>query len=231
MATVVTPHCTSQSASRCRSAVKVPKERTGSGSRSGPTAATCKVAPMSIAAAWGWTGAMPRRLPGRLARAMPCPPVGLSKEGLGRAKSQFPNRDRPVGVATLKPAAAHGPCFSSGSAATKKVNGRSPPRPSIGPLVSPATGGTAVREGFIGDERPATVEQPLGDGFDLLASPLGTGVLALWRTLPRQQLPHRAGAVRDLGNVGLEFLRKPRAPVERDLGGSAILYGKLSACQ
>src|SRR5271166_70563 len=56
MATVLTPHCLNQSARRCRSPVKVPKLRTGSGSRSGPTAATCRVAPMSIAAALAWTG-------------------------------------------------------------------------------------------------------------------------------------------------------------------------------
>src|ERR1700682_1301090 len=60
MATVLTPHCWSQSAIRCRSPVKVPKLRTGSGSQSGLTAATCKVAPMSIAAAWACTGDIAR---------------------------------------------------------------------------------------------------------------------------------------------------------------------------
>src|SRR3954454_25090262 len=67
MATVLTPQRSNQSASRCRSAVKVPKLRTGSGSRSGPTAATCEVAPMSIAAAWGWAGEIARFRLDRLA--------------------------------------------------------------------------------------------------------------------------------------------------------------------
>ena len=53
MATLLTPQRSNQSAKRCRSPVKVPKLRTGSGALSGATAATCSVAPMSIAAAWG----------------------------------------------------------------------------------------------------------------------------------------------------------------------------------
>jgi hypothetical protein len=48
---------------RWRSAVKVPKLRTGSGARSAPTAAICIVAPMSMAAAFGCTiGILPPSL-------------------------------------------------------------------------------------------------------------------------------------------------------------------------
>src|SRR5450631_3586148 len=53
MTTVSTPHSVNQSTSRCRSAVKVPKLRTGSGARSALTAAMCIVAPTSMAAAFG----------------------------------------------------------------------------------------------------------------------------------------------------------------------------------
>src|SRR6478609_449515 len=55
MTTVSMPHSINQSTSRCRSAVKVPKLRTGSGARSALTAAMCIVAPTSMAAAFGWT--------------------------------------------------------------------------------------------------------------------------------------------------------------------------------
>src|ERR1700690_1329305 len=59
MTTVLTPHSANQSASRGRSAVKIPKLRTGSDARSAPTAATCMVAPISMAAAFGLTTASP----------------------------------------------------------------------------------------------------------------------------------------------------------------------------
>ena len=91
MATVLTLHCLNQSARRCRSPVKVPKLRTGSGSRSGPTAATCRVAPMSIAAALAWTGDISVR---------DCLILGINSssaewvEEMGCATDQFPNRDR-----------------------------------------------------------------------------------------------------------------------------------------
>src|SRR4029077_15432135 len=55
MTTVSTPHSVNQSTSRCRSAVKVPKLRTGSGARSALTAAMCIFAPTSMAAAFGCT--------------------------------------------------------------------------------------------------------------------------------------------------------------------------------
>jgi hypothetical protein len=59
-----------------RGAVAVPGDKPGGvvvgdevlqPARSGPTAATCKVAPMSIAAAWGWTGGIARFRLDRLA--------------------------------------------------------------------------------------------------------------------------------------------------------------------
>ena len=51
MATVRTPHCSSQSAKLSRSTVKVGKVRTGSGSRSGGTATAISCDPMSMPAA------------------------------------------------------------------------------------------------------------------------------------------------------------------------------------
>src|SRR3954467_15529606 len=91
MATVRTPHCLNQSARRCRSPVKVPKLRTGSGSRSGPTAAMCTVAPISIAAALEWTGDIPVR--DRLVLGINSSSAEWGEE-MGGATDQFPNRDR-----------------------------------------------------------------------------------------------------------------------------------------
>src|SRR6195952_2268384 len=63
MTTVSIPHPANQSASWCRSVVKVPKRRTGSASRSELTAAMCIVAPMSIAAAFGCITLSSERVP------------------------------------------------------------------------------------------------------------------------------------------------------------------------
>jgi hypothetical protein len=51
MATVSTLQASSQSAKRCRSAVKLANSRTGSSSRSGGTATKCAALPMSMSAA------------------------------------------------------------------------------------------------------------------------------------------------------------------------------------
>src|SRR3984885_11324021 len=93
MTTVSTPHSANQSTSRCKSVVKGPKLRTGSGVRSAFTAAMCMVAPTSIAAAFGWTTAIVRRtLSVDLFGLIANPPV--KGEGLGCAVDQFPKRDR-----------------------------------------------------------------------------------------------------------------------------------------
>jgi hypothetical protein len=55
MTTVSTPHSVNQSTNRWRSAVKVPKLRTGSRAPSALMAAICMVAPTSMAAAFGCT--------------------------------------------------------------------------------------------------------------------------------------------------------------------------------
>src|SRR4029077_7608726 len=62
MTTVSTPHSVNQFTSRCRSAVKVPKLRTGSGVHSALTAAVCMVAPISIAAAFLCTSGIARSI-------------------------------------------------------------------------------------------------------------------------------------------------------------------------
>src|SRR5271156_277738 len=92
MTTVSTPHSANHSISRCRSAIKVPKLRTGSGVRATFTAAICIVAPTSIAAALGCTIDIVRRLLLDLFRPIADPL--LETEGLGCADDQFPKRDR-----------------------------------------------------------------------------------------------------------------------------------------
>src|ERR1700745_4041995 len=93
MPPVSTPHSANQSISRCRSVVKVPKLRTGSGVRSAFTATMCIVAPTSSAAAFGRTpDIVSRPLFFDLCRPIADPP--LRTEGLGRADDQFPKRDR-----------------------------------------------------------------------------------------------------------------------------------------
>src|SRR5271169_752384 len=95
MTTVLTPHSANQSASRCRSAVKVPKLRTGSDARSAPTAATCMVAPISMAAAFGLTTASPECVACDFALRFISILLLTKAEGLGCAVDQFPKRDRP----------------------------------------------------------------------------------------------------------------------------------------
>jgi len=86
MTTVSTPHSVNQSTSRCRSAVKVPKLRTGSGARSVLTAAMCIVAPTSMAAAFGCTiGILPSFLDFDLLVFISNPPA----DGGGRAGLRY----------------------------------------------------------------------------------------------------------------------------------------------
>ncbi len=122
MTTVSTPHSVNQSTSRCRSAVKVPKLRTGSGARSALTAAMCMVAPMSMAAAFGCTmGIVRSTLDFDLLRFISNPPADMRK-GWAAQFIQIPKRDRRDGVTTLKYATAHGPGFLTGSHATKIIS-------------------------------------------------------------------------------------------------------------
>src|SRR6266576_3807793 len=122
MTTVSTPHSVNQSTSRCRSAVKVPKLRTGSGARSALTAAMCRVAPMSMAAAFGCTmGIVRSTLDFDLLRFISNPPADMRK-GWAAQFIQIPKRDRRDGVTTLKYATAHGPGFLTGSHATKIIS-------------------------------------------------------------------------------------------------------------
>src|SRR5665811_243217 len=95
MTTVLTPHSANQSANRCRSAVKLPKLRTGSDARSVPTAATCMVAPISMAAAFGLTTASPECVACDFALRFISILLLTKAEGLGCAVDQFPKRDRP----------------------------------------------------------------------------------------------------------------------------------------
>src|SRR6476660_9576824 len=122
MTTVSTPHCVNQSTSRCRSAVKVPKLRTGSGVRSALTAAMCMVAPVDgsrVRVHHRHLTAVPRlRSFGVHLQFLLLTPA----EGLGCAIHQIPNRDRRDGVTTFKRATAHGPGFLTGSHATKIVS-------------------------------------------------------------------------------------------------------------
>src|SRR6202043_3901829 len=91
--TVSTPHSLNQFTSRCRSVVKVPKLRTGSGVRSALTAAMCLVAPTSIGAAFGRTpDIVPRPLSVAFFALLANPPV--KGEGLDWPVDQFPKRDR-----------------------------------------------------------------------------------------------------------------------------------------
>src|SRR5271157_4043707 len=147
MTTVSTPHSANQSTSRCRSVVKVPKLRTGSGVRSAFTAAMCMVAPTSIAAAFGWTTAIVRRsLSVDLFRLIANPPV--KGEGLGCAVDQFPKRDRQTASPLSRAQQPMDHVFLRGRHATKKPSAapfhqEDRPQPFLRPQAD------AVRDGFI----------------------------------------------------------------------------------
>ena len=63
--------------------------------RSAPTAAMCMVAPMSIAAALGWTIVIPERVAFVFSLRFISILLPTKAEGLGCAVDQLPNRDRP----------------------------------------------------------------------------------------------------------------------------------------
>src|SRR6202790_2979778 len=127
MTTVSTPHSENQSPSRCKSVVKVPKLRTGSGVLSAFTAAMCMVAPTSIAAAFGWTTAIVRRpLSVDLFPLIANPPV--KGEGLGCAVDQFPKRDHRTASPRSRAQALIDHVFLRGTCHQKAVAGSLPPR-------------------------------------------------------------------------------------------------------
>src|SRR5712691_7482003 len=104
MATLCTPLSISHFAISRRSAVKHPKRRTGSGSRSGLMATQCSLPPTSIPAASGWTTAS--AFQSTFARADPfCGPVDfiflmilLFQPALvDSARFRFVNRNSPTG--------------------------------------------------------------------------------------------------------------------------------------
>src|SRR5919202_5004655 len=113
MATVRTPHRANQSARRWRSPVQVPKLRTGSRSRSGGTASTCILAPISMAAASGWVRDISGLGRDRLSLGMAPSPAWW--RGWAARRDHFPDRDRRAGVTTRKRAGTHGPRFLPGS--------------------------------------------------------------------------------------------------------------------
>src|SRR4051795_8893439 len=144
IATVSPPHCSNQSARRCRSVVKVPKVRTGSGSQPGRTAATCRVAPMSTAAAWGCHGDGPGQCPapGGSASVASWQAPPLDQGGGAGLRERINFR---TGIALASPLSSPqqpvGQVWYRGLA-HQKPDGRSPPRLIIAPAVPPATGGT-----------------------------------------------------------------------------------------
>ena len=71
-----------------------------------------------------------------------------SAEGLGCAIHQIPKRDRRGGVTTLKCATAHGPCFLTGSHATKIISA-APFRAQSSPSVSTPQGARSAEIGSL----------------------------------------------------------------------------------
>src|SRR3954453_15774743 len=86
-------------------------------------------------------------------------------------KDQLPRRDRPAGITRPKSAPALGPCFFNGIIRHQKADDRSPPPADdrspppamVTPTVSPPTGGTAIREGFL---RPLPIDFLCSAAYD-----------------------------------------------------------------
>jgi hypothetical protein len=124
-ATVVTPHCTSQSAKRSRSSVKVVNTRTGCSSRPGGTATHISRAPTSIPAALGSnTGRSSKHIPlfrlrdlGFVLLDCGCSSCGMSIVARFLSYKQWPSRARedtlPNGISQVSPAVNH--CFAHGT--------------------------------------------------------------------------------------------------------------------
>src|ERR1700732_2831814 len=106
----------------------------------------CMVAPTSMAAAFGCIiGNVRSILDFDLLRFISNPPADIS----GRAGlHQIPKRDRRGGVTTLKCATAHGPCFLTGSHATKIISA-APFRAQSSPSVSTPQGARSAEISFL----------------------------------------------------------------------------------
>ena len=152
MTTVFTPQSANQSAKRQRSAVNVPKLRTGSAEWSAPTAATCIVAPMSIAAASAWTivkseGRTPEGLSRFISPLLIFEAKGWAAQsinfliGIVRKRHHSQARDSPWTM------------FFNGVKRHQKANGRSLPcaiwrQPFLRPQADP------IRDSFLGRHAP-----------------------------------------------------------------------------
>src|SRR6516165_5449859 len=148
MTTVSTPHSVNQSTNRWRSVVKVPKQLLAP-VRDLPLRQPCVWSPQRQ---WRLRSGASLATFGRPWTSIFCgsSPILLltSAEGLGCAIHQIPKRDRRGGVTTLKCATAHGPCFLTGSHATKIISA-APFRAQSSPSVSTPQGARSAEIGFL----------------------------------------------------------------------------------
>ena len=181
IATVRTPHCLNQSANRCRSPVKVPKLRTGSETLSGPTAATCIVAPMSIAAASGCVGEISRLLRDFFVPDMKGSPIRLTNGGVGLCqKIKFLTGIAENGVATLKCAAAHGPRYVTGLDTTK-LRTASPLQPQTSISFLSPQAGNRPATGYVGTAAKLQIRHRDIGSLDTKMPTHGGQILSNWQ--------------------------------------------------
>ena len=129
--------------------MKVPKLRTGSGSQSGLTAATCKVAPMSIAAAWACTGDIARvRRESLVVATEPSFDV-RQRRGWAARQINFLTGIVLKGRHHSQVRSSPRAMFENGVLDHQKADGRSSPAPTIMPTVSSVTGGAQSRASFL----------------------------------------------------------------------------------